>query len=118
VYSNKTNAELLSLTGVEEEGSLSTLPTEFTLKQNYPNPFNPSTTIEYTLPKTTSINIKVYSLLGTEIAVLKEGIESAGKYSLQWNGKTNDGMQAASGIYFIRMESGLFKMTRKIVLMK
>jgi 1,4-alpha-glucan branching enzyme len=118
VYSNKTNAELLSLTGVEEEGSLSTLPTEFTLKQNYPNPFNPSTTIEYTLPKTTSITIKVYSLLGIEIAVLKEGIESAGKYSLQWNGKTNDGMQAASGIYFISMESGLFKMTRKIVLMK
>jgi 1,4-alpha-glucan branching enzyme len=118
VYSNKTNAELLTFTGVEEGSSINTLPTGYELKQNYPNPFNPSTTIEYALPKTSYLSIKVYSLLGAEIAVLKDGIELAGTYSLQWNGGLNRGCQATSGVYFIRMESGSFRKTQKIVLLK
>jgi len=105
------------LTAIESEGKMST-PGTFKLEQNYPNPFNPSTTIEYTLPKTSSINIRIYSVYGTEIAVLKEGVEHAGTYSLQWNGRTNTGVQASSGVYFVRLAAGSLTDTKKIVLMK
>jgi hypothetical protein len=118
VYSNKTNAELLALTDVEDGTTKNTLPTVYALEQNYPNPFNPSTTMKYAVPNTSFVSIKVYSILGKEIAVLKEGIVSAGEYSLQWNGRTKGGEHAASGVYFVRMESGSFKLTQKIVLMK
>jgi hypothetical protein len=118
VYSSKTNAELLALTDVEDSRTNNTLRTAYALDQNYPNPFNPSTTVKYAVPNTSFVSIKVYSIIGKEIAVLKEGIVGAGDYSLQWNGRTKRGEQAASGVYFVRMESCLFKMTRKIVLMK
>jgi 1,4-alpha-glucan branching enzyme len=118
VYTNKTNAELVTLTDVEDGTTKKNLPSVYALEQNYPNPFNPSTTIKYSVPKSSFVSIKVYSILGKEIAVLKEGMVGAGVYSLQWNGRAGNGGPVATGVYFVRMESGSFKQTQKIVLMK
>jgi hypothetical protein len=98
-----------------EEGT--TLPTEFALAQNYPNPFNPSTTILYQLPQAAHVKLKVYSVLGQEVATLVDGLEDAGYKSVAWNA-TN----VASGVYFYRivMMSGqrTFTDVRKTLVLK
>jgi endoglucanase len=72
-------------------------PTEFTLLQNYPNPFNPSTTISYQLSARSSVSLKVYDILGHQVASLMEGVKSAGRHSVIF-----DGAHLASGIYFVQ----------------
>jgi len=84
-------------TGVPEQ-ALEMLPKEYRLEQNYPNPFNPSTTIEFALPEESQVSIKLFNVLGGEVATLVEGIEPAGFHKVQWK---PEGL--ASGIYFYRM---------------
>lgn len=97
-------------TGVREfEG----VPTEFKLSQNYPNPFNPVTVISYQLPVTSSISLKVYNLLGQEVATLFEGIRQPGNYKA-----ILDGSRLASGIYLYRLSANNFVETKKLVLLK
>ncbi|MFA5831877.1 MAG: T9SS type A sorting domain-containing protein [Bacteroidota bacterium] len=88
-------------------------PTEFALSQNYPNPFNPSTMISYQLPITSKVNLKIFDLLGREIASLVNEEQSAGWKEVQWNA-TN----FASGMYLVRMTAGNFTEAKKILLMK
>ncbi|MBK8127770.1 MAG: T9SS type A sorting domain-containing protein [bacterium] len=90
-----------------------TLPTEFNLAQNYPNPFNPETVIEFALPKAANTLLKVYDLLGREVATLADAPLEAGVHRVAFNGKT-----LASGVYFYRIEAGDFRSVRKMVLMK
>lgn len=84
--------------------------TQFELMQNFPNPFNPSTTIEYHLPKATDVSLKIYNLLGEEIAILQMGHFSAGKHSVQWNASG-----IASGVYLYRLQTSDFTATGKLV---
>lgn len=92
-------------------------PQEFTLSQNYPNPFNPSTKIEYRLEKAGMVSLKVYNLLGNEVATLVNGRQEAGRYTVQFN--TNGGiLSLASGVYFYRLEAGSFVSTKKLIFMK
>jgi CubicO group peptidase (beta-lactamase class C family) len=98
---------------VDEPKGTAIVPRQFALHQNYPNPFNPSTTIVYDLPQAGPIALRVFNLLGQEIAVLKDGIVEAGTYRL-----TFDGSDLASGIYFVRLEAGAFTQTRKLMLLK
>jgi hypothetical protein len=86
----------------------------FNLKQNYPNPFNPSTTIRFDLPKTSKVTLKIFNILGEEIATLVSDQLSAGSYSYEWSG--TGGM--ASGVYLYRLEAEGFVQTRKMILMK
>jgi hypothetical protein len=79
------------------------LPANFALHQNYPNPFNPATTINYSLPKSGLVTIKVYDILGREIITLVNEINSPGNYTIQFNGS-----KLSSGIYFYRMQAGNF----------
>ena len=88
-------------------------PESFTLYQNYPNPFNPVTNIKYSTPQSGYITLKVYNLLGEEVAVLFEGFRSAGNYNILFNGS-----DLPSGIYFYRLKSSSFVETKKLVLMK
>jgi len=98
------------ITGVEEENSL---PTVYSLYNNYPNPFNPSTTINYDLPKQSNVTLKIYNIVGEEIATLINQEQNAGRYQVQWNAA-----QLASGIYFYQLKSGDFVSTKKMILLK
>ncbi len=88
-------------------------PTEFTLSQNYPNPFNPSTKISFTLPKASNVTLKVYNVLGQEVATIFQGFQNAGKYTA-----TFEGVNLASGIYFYSLHADNSTMTKKMILMK
>lgn len=89
------------------------LPQTFYLDQNYPNPFNPSTTIEFSLPQSGFVTLKVYNVLGEEMATLVSEKLSAKSYSYVWNAS-----KFAGGIYLYRLQAGDYIETRKMVLMK
>ena len=88
-------------------------PSEYKLSQNYPNPFNPTTKIEYSVPKSGFVSLKVYNLLGQEVTTLYSGNQKAGNYEVTFNGAN-----LASGIYLYRLQSGNVSITKKFVLMK
>jgi hypothetical protein len=87
--------------------------TYYSLKQNYPNPFNPTTKINYSVPEYGLVTIKVYDLLGKEIATLINEEKNAGNYEINFNG-----IGLPSGIYFYKLSAGNFSETKKLVLMK
>src|SRR5208283_2271324 len=89
------------------------IPAKFDLSQNYPNPFNPTTTINYSVPQTGTVSLKVYNLLGQEVATLFSGVQQIGNHTAVF-----DGSRFASGVYFYRLEAGNNTMTKKLVLMK
>jgi hypothetical protein len=91
----------------------STAPTTFSLLQNFPNPFNPSTTIQFTLPKSGHVELKIYNMLGQEVATLVNEQRVAGTYSAQWNANS-----VASGVYFYRLISGEHTSMQKMILAK
>ena len=85
----------------------------YTLEQNYPNPFNPVTTISYTIAAKDFVTIKVFDLLGKEVATLVNEEKPAGSYSINFNAS-----RLSSGVYFYRMKAGSFVETKKLILMK
>lgn len=91
----------------------SKIPGEYRLYSNYPNPFNPTTLIQYALPKASTVNLRVFDVLGKEIATLVDDIQPAGNHSI-----TFDGSRLPSGIYFTRLQAGEFVTTKKMVLLK
>jgi hypothetical protein len=99
-----------AITGIEEQ---SIMPTEYALAQNYPNPFNPTTTIQYQLPKAAMVTLKVYDVLGREVACLVNDQKEAGYYQAQWNAT-----QHASGVYFYAISAGDYHKTMKLQLLK
>jgi aminopeptidase N len=90
-----------------------TVPLQFSLEQNYPNPFNPSTTIEYTIPESGIVTLKIYDVLGKEVATLVNGQNDAGKHKVEF-----DATGFNSGVYFYRIENGSSVETKKLVLLK
>ncbi|MBK8984264.1 MAG: T9SS type A sorting domain-containing protein [Ignavibacteria bacterium] len=88
-------------------------PEKFSLSQNYPNPFNPKTVISYELRVTSFAKLKVYDVLGNEVASLVYDKQNAGYYSVEF-----DGRGFASGVYFYKLEAGEFSETKRMVLLK
>jgi len=99
-------------------------PGNYILSQNYPNPFNPVTTISYTIPRTGLVTLKVYNLIGVEIAVLVDEDQAPGNYQVDFitgdGSELDDGkfQNLPSGIYFYRLESGDYSRTMKMNLIK
>ena len=89
------------------------LPREFRLEQNFPNPFNPSTTITFTIPQTGKTALRVYDVLGAEVARLVDGILPAGEHRVSWNAGSR-----SSGVYFYTLTSGASLETRRMLLLK
>ena len=89
------------------------LPTVYALHQNYPNPFNPTTTIRYDVKEAGLVSVKIFDLLGREVATLTHEEHSAGVYSVTW-----DAAGMPSGVYLCRMDAERFVQTRKMVLVK
>jgi hypothetical protein len=85
----------------------------YSLSQNYPNPFNPITIIKYSIPETGYIKLKVYDILGNEVAILVNEEKIPGNYSVEWNASS-----LASGVYICRLQAGDFVETKKMILMK
>jgi hypothetical protein len=97
----------------EKEIFQETIPSGYHLSQNYPNPFNPSTTIEFDLPKTSEVTLKIYNILGEEVTTLLSTSLLSGSYKYEW-----DASGLASGVYLYRLEAADFVRTRKMILMK
>ncbi|MDI6767228.1 MAG: T9SS type A sorting domain-containing protein [Bacteroidota bacterium] len=98
--------------GVSEEIS-GQLPLAYQLANNYPNPFNPKTVIEYSLPQTEMVTIKVFNVLGQEVAKLKNEVQRAGRYRVSF-----DASHLATGLYFYRLQTPNFVQVKKMILVK
>jgi hypothetical protein len=113
LYRFDWNASLVSMvTGVLNSGQ-SVVPEGFLVLQNYPNPFNPSTTISYAIPQSGVVTVKVFDLLGREVATLANEYQSKGRYNVVF-----DANHLASGIYIYRVQAGKYSATRKMQLLK
>ena len=109
-----TNKQKIINTQVEIiHGNPPTIPLDYILYQNYPNPFNPNTTIDYSIPKKSNVTIKVYNLLGIEVATLVNEDKNRGIYSVNFNA-----LGLASGVYFYRIQADEFVQTKKMMLLK
>jgi hypothetical protein len=89
----------------------------FELDQNYPNPFNAETVISYYLQKRRDIEISIFNIRGQKICQLYKGTQSSGKHKLRWDGRDNEGFESASGIYFLKLETENFIITRKMIML-
>lgn len=101
----------ISRVSIDKNGSLN--PDNFFLSQNYPNPFNPATTISFNLPEGSYATLKVYDILGKEVATLVDDNLGAGSYSAVF-----DAQRCASGIYFYTLNTGKFNQTKKMMVLK
>jgi hypothetical protein len=89
------------------------IPLKYELAQNYPNPFNPSTTIKYSIPKTGNVQLKVYDIIGNEVATLINETKTPGSYEVHFNSA-----ELATGVYIFSIRAGNFIQTRKMILLK
>jgi glucuronoarabinoxylan endo-1,4-beta-xylanase len=108
--SDFSNTVTVSISGVNDQKKI---PAAFALEQNYPNPFNPSTKIRYSIPKESFVSLRVFNLLGSEVATLVNGKLSAGEHEAVF-----DGSSLPSGMYLYRLEAGESVSTKKFVLLK
>jgi protocatechuate 3,4-dioxygenase beta subunit len=104
-------------TGVKDRPA-STIPKSVELYGNYPNPFNPETKIAFGLPKEMHVKIRIFTVLGEEVALLHDGVLGAGVHALSWNGRNHAGREASSGLYFYRLESATVTFRGKMLLMR
>lgn len=110
---------------VTDVTDVTSLPRSFELYQNYPNPFNPSTTIAYDIPALSRVSVQVFNMVGQLVTTLVDQEQAPGRYSIVWNGRTDKGGLAASGVYFYRINAversasqRQFVSTRKVILLK
>ncbi len=117
VYQNNLYSAIANVTinpqGVTSVNESSTIPENFVLSQNYPNPFNPETTIKFSIPTQQFVSLKVYDILGNEVATLVSEVKQAGNYQVKLNGAN-----LSSGIYFYSLKAGNFTKTLKMTLIK
>lgn len=103
------------LIGIGEAIPVKEIPTQFYLEQNYPNPFNPSTVISYKLADKSSVTLKVFDMLGREVATLVNEYQLAGSYNSQFSIQNS---QLSSGVYFYKLQTNNYTATKKMVLIK
>ena len=111
-FSGMTGSFSATISSVEENIT-EAQPGTFRLNQNYPNPFNPSTTIEFTLPKSEFTSLKVYNILGKEVTTLVSNKLNQGNHTYQFDGKN-----LASGIYYYELVAGDYREVKKMILLQ
>ena len=112
-YCSSPNSSKNYLVSVENNSMTENVPKEYALHQNYPNPFNPVTKISYEIPVKSLVTLKVYDMLGREVARLYDGEREAGRYEAEFNG-----MRFSSGVYFYKLEAGSYTAVKKLLLVK
>ncbi|MBA4311791.1 MAG: hypothetical protein C0417_04080 [Chlorobiaceae bacterium] len=106
-------------TTTDVKDNQSRAPQKFSLERNYPNPFNPSTKISFSLPSKEIVTLKVYDVLGKEVATISSGEFNSGIHTVEWSGKDNSGTEVSSGIYFYHLQAGnKFSQTNKMVFLR
>ena len=105
IYTNSSSTSV--------EDGINAGPQHFSLQQNYPNPFNPSTKISYNTEKAGHVSLKIYNMLGQEVATLVNKEESAGMHTVSFNASA-----LTSGIYIYKIQSGSFSASRKMLMLK
>jgi len=100
------------------EYSLKALPTVYTLSQNFPNPFNPTTTLEYSIPKSGNVELAIYNITGQKVRTLVSEKQDAAFYKVVWDGRNDFGESVGSGLYFYKLVSGNFSKIEKMNLVK
>lgn len=111
-------AKFSEVTTSIEEYSDSILPVRYILSNNYPNPFNPTTTISYSLPEKSYVEIIIYNVLGKEVTRLVKNIKSAGNYTITWNGTDRKGSIVATGVYIYQLVAGKYTESKKMLLLR
>ena len=105
--------------GTGETVAAQEIPTDFQLSQNFPNPFNPVTSIRYGLPRDENVTLRVFNILGEEVAtLLNDEPRSAGFHVAIWDGRDQQGRQVASGVYVYRLQTEAVSQTKKLLLLK
>lgn len=107
----RTNADFGAITGVYQVADA--LPKQYELTQNYPNPFNPSTTIQFSILEAGKVSLKVFNVLGQQVATLVDGVHNAGRYNV-----TFDASSLSTGVYFYQLQLENFRMVKKMMLLK
>ena len=109
------NTSFPGVTSIESEieNKIDQLPSDYLLSQNYPNPFNPTTSLQYTIGSLQFVTLKVYDVLGREVATLVNEEKPAGEYEVEFNAAN-----LPSGIYFYQLKAGQFSETKKMILLK
>jgi Secretion system C-terminal sorting domain len=112
-WAGADNVRVFNLARISAVGSRQVGPSKFALEQNYPNPFNPTTTIQYTVKSTGNVSLKVYDVVGREVANLVDGTQNAGNHEVKFLASN-----LASGVYFYRLVSPSGTMVKKMMLLK
>ncbi len=99
-----SNSQLKSVKVVKS--TVSMVPSSFVVEQNYPNPFNPTTTISYSLPSESKVEVIVFNALGQEVKTLVSANQPAGRYTVSWDGTNAQGVSVSSGIYYYQVSAG------------
>ncbi len=107
---------LYTVTGVERLETV--IPTSYSLSQNFPNPFNPSTKIEYQVPVSEQVVLKIYDMLGREVRTLVDELQQPGTYRTEWDGRDNSGREVVSGVYFYQLKTRGYLKTNKMMLVR
>jgi flagellar hook assembly protein FlgD len=94
------------------------LPEGYGLSQNYPNPFNPTTTIDYSLPRSEHVTLEVYNVSGQKVRTLIDEVMPAGNHSVEWDALSDTGTKVASGVYLYRLTAGEVTSSKKMTLLK
>ncbi|MFA6456900.1 MAG: DUF4350 domain-containing protein, partial [Bacteroidota bacterium] len=94
------------------------IPVEYSLSQNYPNPFNPETTIKYSISNSSVVTIEIFNILGQKVRTLVNRYQGIGSYSITWDGKDNNGILVASGIYYYQIHANNFRSVKKMTFIK
>ncbi|HOT97859.1 MAG TPA: YCF48-related protein [bacterium] len=103
---------------VADIADLALLPRDYALKQNFPNPFNPSTSLRFELPLDSKVQLVIFNLRGQAIRTLVEGEKKAGYHEVVWDGRDQEGLKVASGLYLVRLEAGGFRQVIKMSFIK
>lgn len=114
VFAEEATLYLNAITSTNDNEALIS---DYKLNQNYPNPFNPNTVISYELPENNYVTIKIYNLLGSEVATLMNGYQTSGAHKVTFNASSS-GSRLASGIYLYKIQAGNFASTKKLMLLK
>ena len=116
-WASITELNIFGKNNVTDIGTVNELSPNFSLS-SYPNPFNPSTTINYSLPKTSNIELAVYDITGSRVSELFKGNQTAGEYSFEWKARNNQGAELSSGVYFLTIHSEEYQKTIKLMYLR